>query len=149
MRWGVFAGIYALQLLVSFPRFLQTCEGLDTKRLVVYFTHHATDVYLFWSVLFVTSAREALLHLIFAVLVLAHWVSYDNKCIATVYLNHLCGQPEEEWLDSLLNRSGLRSVSDYYQFVWVAGSILVNSWLTLGKSPVRRGRFLGASGGVD
>lgn len=133
MRWGVYLVIVLLQLIVTFPRFLQTCEGLDAQRLVIYVGHHISDVYLFWSPLFVTTLPEALFHLMVVILIFIHWISYNNRCIVTVYLNQLCGYPEDVWFDSMLNRSALRNISDYYQFVWISVSVVLNFWLTAGK----------------
>ena len=120
MRWLYFFGLYFLQLAVSFPSFSASCHGAhDPAAVAIWLLHHWTDVFLFWGFLFATSRGEYMLHLLFLVIALAHWSTYKNRCIATVVLNRYCGWPEDQWLDSLLNRSGLRSRSDYWQFLWL------------------------------
>lgn len=130
MRWAVFAGLFFAQVLITAPSFSATCrrsEELGTKAL--YLAHHAFDVYLFWAFLFLTRRVELVAHIAIAVLVGLHWFMYDNKCIATVELNRSCGYHEEEWLDSLKNRLGLRmTVGENFHFMWIGGIIAWEIW---------------------
>ena len=123
MRWGVYFLVLGAQLASSAPRFLQTCDDMSIP---LYLIHHALDVFLFWSVLFVTTRTEVLLHLLYAVVTFLHWISYNNRCILTVWMNRRCGYPEDVWLDSIVNRLGLRAWSEWYQIIWVSISIAIN-----------------------
>jgi hypothetical protein len=115
----IFLIIFLIQIIVTFHKFKNTCKNPGIQTWSLYFAHHALDVFLFWSVLFLTTRTEFFLHLLAVIIVGIHWFTYDNKCIATVIMNRMCGYPESEWLDSLKNMFGLRSYSEYFQFVWI------------------------------
>jgi hypothetical protein len=119
MRWTIFWIVYFLQIAVTFPNFVSQCEKLDVGQWILYFGHHLTDVFLFWSPLFVTTRSEHLLHILAVLATGLHWASNDNKCILTVLMHQRCGWSEEVWLDSLQNRTELRDVSEYFQFYWI------------------------------
>lgn len=131
MRWVLFLAVYIVQLSVSAPEFFATCTLLDTTTIAMYLTHHLSDVFLFWGPLFIRSRAEAALHLALIVITTTHWLSNQNRCVATVELNKRCGYDPELWLDSLLNRSGLRGLSEYYQFAWLAPAAIYDLWLCL------------------
>jgi hypothetical protein len=120
MRWLIFLFIFVLQLVLTLPRFLQTCESKSLYTWSLYIFHHFFDVFLFWSFLFVTTKLEFGLHLLILIGVVIHWLTYDNKCIITVLMNRECGYPEEQWLDSLKNMVGLRNIHEYFHFIWMA-----------------------------
>lgn len=87
---------------------------------MIYFVHHATDVFLFWAFLFLTTRGEYIFHACIVFLTVIHWLTYKNRCIATVWLNRRCGYDEDVWLDSILNRLALRTrIGEYYQIVWL------------------------------
>jgi hypothetical protein len=113
--------IYVLQILLTFPNFELTCEKKTLWTYCLYFGHHLFDIFLFWAPLFLQFRNEFLIHAIAVILVMVHWFSYDNKCILTVMVNKQCGYPKEEWLDSLKNMLNLRSLSEYFQFIWIGG----------------------------
>ena len=52
-------------------------------------------------------------------IVALHWITNDNNCIATEYMNRLCGYKEDQWLDSLKNMFDLRKYSEYFLFIWL------------------------------
>jgi hypothetical protein len=126
MRWNIYLLFVALQLFVTFPRLLNTCTKLNPVSLSLYVVHQALDVFLFWSVFFVTSAGDVYFHILYSAVALIHWITNQNRCISTVWLNQMCGYPEDEWLDSILNRLRLREWSEYYQFLWIGISIGIN-----------------------
>ena len=97
-----------IQIFATFPKFKNTCKNPGIQTWLLYFAHHALDVFLFWSVLFLTTRTEFFLHLLAVIIVGIHWFTYDNKCIATVIMNRMCDYPDSEWLDSLKNMFGLR-----------------------------------------
>ncbi len=113
-----------LQIFLTFPNFYNTCENKSLYAYFLYFTHHAFDVFLFWSIFFLRTKIEYLIHILFVFIIFVHWISYDNKCIVTVWMNRECGYPEEQWLDSLKNMFHLKEVNEYFHFIWL-GLILV------------------------
>jgi uncharacterized membrane protein SirB2 len=120
MRFMVFLFILCLQILVTVPRFQDSCEShASVKTMFLYITHHVLDVFLFWSFLFLTTKLEFAIHLCILIVVVAHWATHKNTCILTVWMNHFCGYPEEKWLDSLKNRLGLHHLTEYFHFVWM------------------------------
>jgi hypothetical protein len=125
MRWAAFAAVLVTQLLVTSPSFLNTCRrAADVDVQLLYFGHHALDVFLFWSFLFLTRRIEWIAHIALAAIVAVHWFSYGNKCISTVWMNQACAYPEEDWLDSLKNRLGLRmTVGENFHFVWIGAVV--------------------------
>ncbi len=126
MRWHIFAAIFTIQLLITAPSFLDTCRSNDFFTRALYVTHHAADVFLFWAPLFLTRRIEWIAYIAFAAIVATHWFSYGNRCILTVVMNRACGYPEDDWLDSLKNRFGLRMVlGDNFHFLWVG---LIVAW---------------------
>ncbi len=119
MNLTVFVAIFFLQIALTIRRFVSTCKRLDWKSWLIYFFHHATDVFLFWSFLFLQKKLEFGIHLLAVIVVAVHWLFYKNRCIVTVTANEMCGYPEDEWLDSLKNMFGLRKISEYFQFIWL------------------------------
>ena len=115
---------YALQILVTAPRFLTSCTPLGPEAILVYLAHHAIDVYIFWGPLFLQSREEFVTYIVLTLLVGAHWFLNNNRCSATVLMNHLCGYPEADWLDSLKNRLGLRGLSEQFHFYWIGATLL-------------------------
>jgi hypothetical protein len=111
--------VYLLQVSLTFPNFYRRCTHLSVPSVLLYFAHHLVDVFLFWSFLFLTSRAEFTLHFVLVLIVAAHWFTYNNRCIATVTMNRMCGFPEGDWLDSLKNRLGLRNLSEHFHFIWV------------------------------
>jgi hypothetical protein len=120
MRWLMFLFVFVLQILLTLPRFLQTCESKTLYTWSLYIFHHAFDIFLFWSFLFLTTNVEFGIHLLILIGVVIHWFTYDNKCILTVLMNRECGYPEDEWLDSLKNMFGIRTIHEYFHFTWMA-----------------------------
>ena len=119
MRLDYFLVVFVIQIALTLPKFATTCATLNLENWGVYVFHHALDVYLFWSVLFLTTRLDFTLHLMSCVLVGLHWFFNNNLCVLTVYLNRKCGYNETDWLDSLKNKLGLRSLSEYFHFVWI------------------------------
>jgi hypothetical protein len=119
MRWFVFFLVVGIQITLTLPRFLETCESKTTYTWSLYVFHHLFDVFLFWSFLFLTTKFEFGLHFLMLIGVVIHWFTYDNKCIITVLMNRECGYPEDQWLDSLKNMLGLRNVNEYFHFIWM------------------------------
>ena len=124
MNWFLFLAVYLLQIGVTIGPFYRSCESLDMERWLIYFGHHVLDVVLVWSFLFLTEPIEFLLHFILAIGVAIHWMTNNNECVLTVYMNSLCGYPADQWLDSLKNMLGLRALSEYFLFYWL-GALLV------------------------
>ncbi len=119
MRWFVFFLIFVIQIILTLPRFYNTCKSKTAYAWSHYFFHHLFDVFLFWSFLFLTTKLEFGLHLLILIGVVIHWFTYDNKCILTVLMNRECGYPEDQWLDSIKNMLGLRNVNEYFNFIWM------------------------------
>ncbi len=118
MKWQIFSAIFLLQIAVTYKNYITTCQNTDW---LLYFFHHILDVFLFWSILFLETSFEYKLHIVLSILVMIHWFTYDNKCIATVIMNRKCGYPEELWLDSLKNKTGL---TGYFHFWWIIALVL-------------------------
>lgn len=119
MNLKIYLSIVTFQLILTFLNFYNTCQGFDFHRFMVYFLHHFSDVYLFWAPLFLETKQEFIYHLMFAIGIVIHWITYNNRCIATVYMNRLCGYDEDVWLDAIHNRLGLREVNEYFQTIWI------------------------------
>jgi hypothetical protein len=119
MYLEIFLLIFLLQILITIQHFIKNCKSKNLYTWFLYISHHALDVFLFWSFLFLTSKFEFALHLIILIGVVVHWLSYNNRCIITVLMNRECGYPDDKWLDSLKNNLGLRNISEYFHFVWM------------------------------
>ena len=124
MNWGIFITIYLLQIALTAPAFIDDCKRRDITSTTLYLAHHALDVFLFWALLFITRSSEHMIHIILTGIVLIHWWFYNNRCIATVELNRMCGWDEGQWLDSLKNRLGLRQLSEWFHFYWMGGLLI-------------------------
>lgn len=109
-----FAALLTAQIALTLPGYCASPTALAT-----YFFHHVIDILLFWSFLFITRPAEAAAHIGLVVGVGAHWLWNDNRCVLTEYMNSLCGLPRDAWLPSIKNMLGLRSLSEYFQFVWL------------------------------
>lgn len=120
MRWEIFFLIFIVQIVITIPHFVKTCKSKSLYTWLLYIAHHAFDVFLFWSFLFLTTKLEFTVHLTLLIVTVIHWFTYDNKCIITVLMNRECGYPEYQWLDSLKNKLGLRGVNEYFHFIWMA-----------------------------
>jgi len=120
MNWPIFFIILLLQLALTFRDFIKTCNNLDLVKFNIYILHHAYDIYLFWAPLFLQTPIEYAIHAFAAIATGIHWFSYDNKCIATVILNKLCGYNVNEWLPSLKNMLGLYNITEYFHFIWMS-----------------------------
>jgi hypothetical protein len=123
MKWILFLSIVILQIAITLEPFLKSCQDLDGFKLFVFISHHFLEVFLFWSFLFLTRPFEFQLHIVTAIIVGFLWFIYDYTCIWTVYMNYLCGFPKQQWLDSLVNRTGLRNISEYYHSYWLVALI--------------------------
>ena len=104
---------------------METCEN---KSYGLYFLHHAFDVFLFWAPLFLTTKFEYGVHFLSAVAVGIHWFMNGNRCVSTVVMNKWCNYPEDRWLDSLKNMLGLRSVNEYFHFIWIGALMFYDVW---------------------
>ncbi len=119
MKYIIFLIIYAIQIAITYPTFNDTCNpGLYA--LFLYLTHHLLDIYLFFSIFFLQTKLDFMLHALLVILIIIHWLTYDNKCILTVIMNRECGYPDEMWLDSIKKRLELRNISEYFHFIWLA-----------------------------
>ena len=119
MNYTIFFIVYLIQIALTFPKYQATCQKKTLYAYFLYFFHHLLDVFLFWSILFLTNRIDFLIHIFFVVIVSIHWLTYNNLCILTVIMNRECGYPDEMWLDSLKNMLGLRSLSEYFLFIWL------------------------------
>jgi hypothetical protein len=131
MIWPIYIAFFALQIATTFPRFSATCAptARDRPTTALYFLHHLLDVFLFWSPAFLTSRAEFIAHAAATLAVGAHWIANKNRCIATEVMNRRCGYADEEWLDSLKNRLGLRAtVGEYFQFAWLGALLAYDAW---------------------
>ena len=124
MNYLLYGLVYAAQLALTFPNFYRQCTRLSVPSLLLYFAHHLVDVFLFWSFLFLTNRAEFIAHFVLVLIVATHWFMNQNRCVATVTMNRMCGFPEGDWLDSLKNRLGLRHISEYFHFIWI-GALMV------------------------
>jgi hypothetical protein len=119
MNIAIYLIIYFAQVIVTFPKFWNTCNLLNFETFLLYFAHHALDVFLFWSWFFLVTRREYIAHLIALLIVSIHWVTNNNNCIATEYMNKLCGYKQDQWLSSFKNMFGLREYTEYFLFIWL------------------------------
>ena len=119
MNIPIFLSILFLQFALTLQRFLTTCKKKSLYTWFLYISHHALDVFLFWSFLFLTTRIEFGIHLLILIGVVIHWFTYDNKCIITVLMNRECGYPDDQWLDSIKNMLGLRAINEYFHFIWM------------------------------
>jgi hypothetical protein len=119
MRVPIFLAVFLLQIAATIGHFVSTCSCLSLPSWTVYLFHHAFDVFVFWSPLFLTKPLDFMIHLAICVITGLHWLTNNNLCFLTVYLNRRCGYPDEEWLDSLKNMLGLRRASEYFHFIWI------------------------------
>ena len=112
---------YVIQILLTLPEFYYTCRTYShtLQTYSLYFIHHALDIFLFWSFLFLETKLEYIIHFILSIIVGLHWFWYDNRCIATVVMNRYCNYDENRWLDSTKNMLGLRKYNEYFHFIWV------------------------------
>ncbi len=117
MNLSYFILVYFLQLALTLPRFWRTCR--QPQPWLLYFSHHALDVFLFWSPVFLRTRADYLAHAVLVLLVGAHWFLNNNKCIMTTWMNRRCGYSEGDWLDSLKNMFGLRERSEWFHFIWL------------------------------
>jgi hypothetical protein len=125
-----FLAVYAIQIALTYPTFSSACNQLDIKRLAIYAAHHAFDVFLFWSPFFLTTPLEFKVHIAAAILTGIHWFSYNNRCILTVEMNRLCGFPQDNWLDSLKNRLGLKeTLGSNFHFLWIGALIAYDIYM--------------------
>lgn len=122
MRVLLFVAVVVLQIFVTIKEFLNTCLRPPW---LLYITHHAFDVFLFWAPLFLVSKLEYAFHFVYALGVGIHWFMNGNKCVATVEMNKSCGYEEERWLDSLKNMFGIRKHFEYFHFAWI-GLLMAN-----------------------
>jgi hypothetical protein len=119
MNIAIYLFLYFGQVIVTFPEFWNTCGRLNFETFLLYFAHHALDVFLFWSWFFLVTRREYIAHLIALLIVSIHWVTNNNNCIATEYMNKLCGYKQDQWLSSFKNMFGLREYTEYFLFIWL------------------------------
>ena len=92
---------------------------------LVYILHHFLDVYVFWAFLFLTTSSEHIIHLLVILGVGIHWATNNYECIATTYMNTVCGYPRDTWLDSLVNR--IRPFY-YTHAVWLLALASYDAW---------------------
>jgi hypothetical protein len=116
MRILIFLFVFVFQIFLTIKDFMNTCMR---PSYVLYLSHHAFDVFLFWAPLFLVTKLEYTLHFMFALGVGIHWFINDNKCIATVEMNRQCGYDEGQWLNSLKNMFGIRKYFEYFHFAWI------------------------------
>jgi hypothetical protein len=121
--------VLLLQIILTFPRFIKTCENLDATSYIIYFSHHAFDVFLFWSPLFLRTRAEFAIHILVAIMTGIHWFYNNNSCIITEILNVRCGYPEMAWLDSIKNMLGLRILSENFHFIWIGLILAYEGWM--------------------
>lgn len=125
MNVWIYLLLVIIQLAVTYPTFSATCSTANGIGGVVYLFHHFLDVYVFWAFLFLTTRREHLVHLLVIVMVAIHWLTNNYECIATTYMNHLCGYPRDTWLDSIVNR--IRPFY-YTHIVWLVALVGYDAW---------------------
>jgi hypothetical protein len=125
MIWFVYLGIVLFQVALTFPRFSNTCVDGTGIGSIVYVFHHFLDVFVFWSFLFLTTRREHLLHLLVILGIAFHWLTNNYECIATTYMNEVCGYKRDQWLDSIVNR--IRPFY-YTHIVWLSVLAGYDAW---------------------
>jgi hypothetical protein len=131
MNYIIFSFIYIIQIVLTAPTFQSSCSKKTLWAYSLYFSHHIFDIFLFWGPLFLRSKYDFLIHAITTLLIMIHWLTYDNKCIWTVLMNRECKYPEEQWLDSLKNMIHLRDFSEYFHFIWIGGLLIYDIYQLL------------------
>jgi hypothetical protein len=129
MNWLYFSLVYFIQVAATWGRFQATCQPADGRPLALYFAHHALDVFLFWSPVFLRTRADYAAHTLLVLIVGAHWFYNNNRCIFTVEMNRRCGYPEGAWLDSLKNKFGLRERSEWFHFIWLGVLLAWDVWM--------------------
>jgi hypothetical protein len=119
--------VYFLQLALTAPRVRRTCR--QPQPWLLYFAHHALDVFLFWSPVFLRTRPDYIIHALLVLLVGAHWALNNNRCIMTQWMNRRCGYPEDNWLDSLKNMFGFREYSEWFHFIWLGVLLGWDAWM--------------------
>lgn len=124
----IYGGLVALQLALTYPSFSDTCSTANGLGGMLYVSHHILDVYVFWGVLFLTTRREHLVHLLVLCVVALHWLTNNYECILTTYMNEVCGYSRDKWLDSIVNR--IRPFY-YTHIVWLLAVASYDMWVLL------------------
>lgn len=114
MIWSIYGSLLLLQLLLTYPRFSQTCR--NPVAYPVYLLHHLLDIYVFWGPFVLVTRTEFILHLLTIVAIAIHWITNNYECVLTTTMNDLCGYPRTQWLDSLVDR--LRP-TEWTHIVWL------------------------------
>lgn len=83
-----------------YDRITSTCDT-NTGELIL-FIHHILSVYIYLGYLF-----NPLFHMIVLIIIIVHWLSYNNKCFITVYTNKYCGHSEDNRFRDVLYVTGI------------------------------------------
>ena len=119
MNLGIFLFICFFQIFLTIGNFIKTCKSNSLFTWAIYLIHNVSDVFLFWSFLFLSSKLEFGIHLFCLIILVIHWFLNNNKCILNTIMNKECGYSDEQWLESLKNMLGLRSHYEHFQFIWL------------------------------
>lgn len=84
----------------SYDRITSTCD--TNKGELLLFIHHILSAYIYLGYLF-----NPLLHMILLIIIIVHWLTYNNKCFITVYTNKYCGNPENNRFRDILYVTGI------------------------------------------
>lgn len=120
--------LIVIQIGLTYPSFSATCSSANGLGGIVYLLHHLLDVYVFWGFLFLTTRREHLIHLLIIIGVAVHWLTNNYECVATTYMNELCGYKRDQWLDSIVNR--IRPFY-YTHIIWLIVLFCYDIWILI------------------
>ena len=128
--WIVFVFILLLELILAFHNY-QTSACINNKNvLYALLLHHVGNCFLLYGWIF--SIKWILwLHILTVIGIAIYWKLNNNRCDLTIYINRMCGYPEDRPFHDLLDIIGLKELPlwnkvGHYLFILMGG--LISIW---------------------
>lgn len=128
--WVLFVFILLLELLLAFNNYQSSSCIHNREVLYALILHHIGNCFLLYGWLF--SIRWILiLHILTVIGIGIYWKLNNNRCDLTIYINKMCGYPEDRPFHDLLDIMELKELpmwNELGHYIFIFVGLLISSW---------------------
>lgn len=131
--WKLFTLIISLETLVDLlNKHTSKCIINSQKHILeLLIFHHISSGFLLYGWLFNNKILLSL-HIITVLVTAIHWITNNNKCALTVYINNECDWPENKPFHDILDMIGLKQIKSWNE-LWHYVFIILGMFISVYK----------------
>lgn len=128
--WFLFVFILLLELLFAFRNYQTSACIKNRQVLYALLLHHIGNSFLLYGWLF-SNKLLLMLHILTVIGIAIYWKLNNNRCDLTIYINRMCGYPEDRPFHDLLDIIGLKELpmwNELGHYIFIMVGMLVSAW---------------------